>query len=112
MQQTKKWNEVGISKEDSDYWMDVDQYIGGIEHAILHLLYARFLQKVLRDLGYTNSTEPFKDYLLKEWFKDGAKMSKSKGNVVDPDLIVENMVQIQLDYLCFCSSSNKRVRVE
>ncbi len=86
----KKWNEVGICKEDSNYWMDVDQYIGGIEHAILHLLYARFFTKVLRDLGYTESTEPFKRLLTQGMvLKDGAKMSKSKGNVVDPDLIVE-----------------------
>ena len=86
----KSWNEVGISKSDSDYWMDVDQYIGGIEHAILHLLYARFFTKVLKDLGYTNSTEPFKRLLTQGMvLKDGAKMSKSKGNVVDPDLIVE-----------------------
>ena len=86
----KVWNETGISKSDSDYWMDVDQYIGGIEHAILHLLYARFFTKVLRDLGYTNSTEPFKRLLTQGMvLKDGAKMSKSKGNVVDPDLIVE-----------------------
>lgn len=86
----KSWNEVGISKSDSDYWMDVDQYIGGIEHAILHLLYARFFTKVLKDLGYTNSKEPFKKLLTQGMvLKDGAKMSKSKGNVVDPDLIVE-----------------------
>ncbi|MDK2064460.1 leucine--tRNA ligase [Aliarcobacter butzleri] len=86
----KKWNEVGISKEDSDYWMDVDQYIGGIEHAILHLLYARFFTKVLRDLGYTNSSEPFKKLLTQGMvLKDGTKMSKSKGNVVDPDLIID-----------------------
>lgn len=86
----KVWNETGILKSDSDYWMDVDQYIGGIEHAILHLLYARFFTKVLRDLGYTNSTEPFKRLLTQGMvLKDGAKMSKSKGNVVDPDLIVE-----------------------
>ncbi|MCG3675372.1 leucine--tRNA ligase [Aliarcobacter butzleri] len=86
----KKWNELGISKEDSDYWMDVDQYIGGIEHAILHLLYARFFTKVLRDLGYTNSSEPFKKLLTQGMvLKDGAKMSKSKGNVVDPDLIID-----------------------
>ena len=86
----KSWNEVGISKSDSDYWMDVDQYIGGIEHAILHLLYARFFTKVLKDLGYTNSKEPFKRLLTQGMvLKDGAKMSKSKGNVVDPDLIVE-----------------------
>lgn len=86
----KKWNEVGISKEDSDYWMDIDQYIGGIEHAILHLLYARFFTKVLRDLGYTNSSEPFKKLLTQGMvLKDGAKMSKSKGNVVDPDLIID-----------------------
>ena len=86
----KVWNEVGISKSDSDYWMDVDQYIGGIEHAILHLLYARFFTKVLKDLGYTNSKEPFKRLLTQGMvLKDGAKMSKSKGNVVDPDLIIE-----------------------
>jgi leucyl-tRNA synthetase len=86
----KSWNDVGISKSDSDYWMDVDQYIGGIEHAILHLLYARFFTKVLNDLGYTNSREPFKRLLTQGMvLKDGAKMSKSKGNVVDPDLIVE-----------------------
>lgn len=86
----KKWNDEGISKADTDYWMDVDQYIGGIEHAILHLLYARFFTKVLNDLGYTNSREPFKRLLTQGMvLKDGAKMSKSKGNVVDPDLIVE-----------------------
>ncbi len=86
----KKWNKEGISEVDSDYWMDVDQYIGGIEHAILHLLYARFFTKVLNDLGYTNSREPFKRLLTQGMvLKDGAKMSKSKGNVVDPDLIIE-----------------------
>lgn len=86
----KVWNETGISKSDSDYWMDVDQYIGGIEHAILHLLYARFFTKVLKNLGYTNSKEPFKRLLTQGMvLKDGAKMSKSKGNVVDPDLIIE-----------------------
>ncbi len=85
----KKWEEEGISKSDSDYWMDVDQYVGGIEHAILHLLYARFFTKALNTLGYTNSKEPFKNLLTQGMvLKDGAKMSKSKGNVVDPDSIV------------------------
>jgi len=84
-----KWNEVGVDKENSDYWMDVDQYVGGIEHAILHLLYARFFTKALNKLGYTNSVEPFKNLLTQGMvLKDGAKMSKSKGNVVDPDAIV------------------------
>ena len=84
-----KWNECGIDKANSDYWMEVDQYVGGIEHAILHLLYARFFTKALNQLGYTNSKEPFKNLLTQGMvLKDGAKMSKSKGNVVDPDAIV------------------------
>jgi|AYRG01.1.fsa_nt_gi leucyl-tRNA synthetase len=86
----KSWKKEAISKDDSNYWMDVDQYIGGIEHAILHLLYARFFTKVLNTLGYTNSKEPFKRLLTQGMvLKDGAKMSKSKGNVVDPDKIIE-----------------------
>ena len=86
---SNKWNDCGISKEDTNYWMDVDQYIGGIEHAILHLLYARFFTKALNTLGYTNSKEPFKNLLTQGMvLKDGAKMSKSKGNVVDPDKII------------------------
>ncbi len=85
----KKWEEVGIDKEDADYWLGVDQYIGGIEHAILHLLYARFFTKVLRDLGYHDVDEPFERLLTQGMvLKDGAKMSKSKGNTVDPDALV------------------------
>lgn len=68
-----------------EYWMPVDQYIGGIEHAILHLLYARFFTKALRDLGYFAVDEPFSHLLTQGMvLKDGAKMSKSKGNIVDP----------------------------
>jgi leucyl-tRNA synthetase len=73
----------------ADYWMPVDQYIGGIEHAVLHLLYARFYTKVLRDLGLTKVDEPFMALLSQGMvIKDGAKMSKSKGNVVDPDDLI------------------------
>ena len=86
----KKWNEVGIDKEEANYWLGVDQYIGGIEHAILHLLYARFFTKVLRDLGYHDVNEPFENLLTQGMvLMDGAKMSKSKGNTVDPDALVE-----------------------
>jgi leucyl-tRNA synthetase len=71
------------------YWMPVDQYIGGIEHAVLHLLYARFYTKVLRDLGMLKVDEPFHALLSQGMvIKDGAKMSKSKGNVVDPDDLI------------------------
>lgn len=72
-----------------EYWSPVDQYIGGIEHAILHLLYARFFTKILRDEGYTKLSEPFKNLLTQGMvLKDGAKMSKSKGNVVDPNSMI------------------------
>jgi len=75
---------------DADYWMPVDQYIGGIEHAVLHLLYARFFTKVLYDAGMIKVNEPFNRLLAQGMvYKDGAKMSKSKGNVVTPDEIVE-----------------------
>ncbi len=83
------WEDMPFSKEDAKYWMPVDQYIGGIEHAILHLLYARFFTKVLRDLGYVDIDEPFERLLTQGMvLKDGAKMSKSKGNTVDPDEII------------------------
>ena len=78
-----------FSKEKTDYWMSVDQYIGGVEHAILHLLYSRFFQKVFRDLGLVSNDEPFKRLLTQGMVnKDGKKMSKSIGNVVSPDEII------------------------
>ena len=80
---------AAFTPEEIKYWMGVDHYVGGIEHAILHLLYARFFTKVFRDLGYLEFDEPF-DKLLTQGMvlKDGAKMSKSKGNTVDPDEII------------------------
>ncbi|HDQ40394.1 MAG TPA: leucine--tRNA ligase [Desulfonatronum sp.] len=84
---TAPWeNGQAFNAEDLSYWCPVDQYIGGVEHAILHLLYARFWVKALRDLGYIDMDEPFKALLAQGMvLKGGAKMSKSKGNVVSPD---------------------------
>ena len=77
--------ELPFSKDKADYWMNVDQYIGGVEHAILHLMYARFFQMFLHDIGMSKVEEPFKNLLTQGMvIKDGAKMSKSLGNVVSP----------------------------
>ena len=83
--------ELPFSKESVDRWMPVDNYIGGIEHAILHLLYSRFFTKVLRDLGMIDIDEPFKNLMTQGMVKDehGDTMSKSKGNVVPPSSVIE-----------------------
>ena len=79
-----------VDRDAAGYWLPVDQYIGGVEHAILHLLYARFFTKMLRDLGYLKIDEPFTNLLTQGMvIKDGAKMSKSKGNVVDPNDLIQ-----------------------
>ena len=84
-----RYAEGPLERSKVDYWLPVDQYIGGIEHAVLHLLYARFFTKVLRDLGFLAVDEPFTNLLTQGMvIKDGAKMSKSKGNVVDPDEMI------------------------
>lgn len=83
------WDKQAFDKKYLEYWLGVDEYIGGIEHAILHLLYARFFTKVLRDLGYIKLDEPFNNLLTQGMvLKNGAKMSKSKGNVVNPNEII------------------------
>lgn len=83
------WQNEAFDKEALAYWMNVDHYIGGIEHAILHLLYSRFFTKALRDLGYIETDEPFSRLLTQGMvLKDGSKMSKSKGNTVDPDELI------------------------
>lgn len=83
-------DEKMFDEQSIKYWNSVDQYIGGIEHAILHLLYARFFTKALRDLGLINFTEPFDNLLTQGMvLKDGSKMSKSKGNTVDPNEMIQ-----------------------
>ncbi len=85
-------NERGWSPEKENYWMPVDLYIGGAEHAVLHLLYSRFWHKVLYDLGYVSTKEPFKKLINQGMIlgEDGQKMSKSRGNVVNPDDVLES----------------------
>ena len=86
-----KNSQMPFSKELVDKWLPVNQYVGGIEHAILHLLYSRFFTKALKDLNLLSFDEPFKNLLTQGMvLKDGSKMSKSKGNTVDPDEIFEN----------------------
>lgn len=83
-------NDEAMLDQRADYWLPVDQYIGGIEHAVLHLLYARFFHKLLRDEGLVSGDEPFKNLLTQGMvLKDGAKMSKSKGNTVDPQALID-----------------------
>lgn len=85
-----KEKNMPFDKNETSYWLPVDQYIGGIEHATMHLLYARFFHKVMRDLGLVKTDEPFVNLLTQGMvIKDGAKMSKSKGNIVDPDDIIK-----------------------
>jgi len=84
-----RYTDGPLEKAAVDYWLPVDQYIGGVEHAILHLLYARFFTKIMRDLGLVKIDEPFNNLLTQGMvIKDGSKMSKSKGNVVDPNDLV------------------------
>ena len=79
-----------IDSAEANYWLPVDQYVGGIEHAILHLLYSRFFHKLMRDAGLVSSDEPFERLLTQGMvLKDGAKMSKSKGNTVDPQELID-----------------------
>lgn len=84
------YNEGMLNPEQANYWLPVDQYVGGIEHAILHLLYARFYHKLMRDEGLVECDEPFTKLLCQGMvLKDGSKMSKSKGNTVDPQPLIE-----------------------
>ncbi len=83
-------SDTAMLDEREAYWMPVDQYTGGVEHAILHLLYSRFFQKVMRDVGLSSADEPFTNLLTQGMvLKDGAKMSKNKGNTVDPGELIE-----------------------
>lgn len=85
-----KMDDKPFNTSDVNYWLPVDQYIGGVEHAVLHLLYSRFITKVLHDLGYVKFDEPFENLFTQGMiYKDGWKMSKSKGNVVSPDDMIE-----------------------
>lgn len=98
-----------FNREKAEYWLPVDQYIGGIEHAILHLLYSRFFTKALRDTGLTTLDEPFENLLTQGMVvKDGSKMSKSVGNVVDPDdMIMKYGADTVRIFMLFAAPVNK-----
>ncbi len=103
--------EVPFDKDIINYWMPVDQYIGGVEHAILHLLYARFFTKALRDLGFypKDMDEPFSNLLTQGMvLMDGAKMSKSKGNVVDPTLMIDKYGADTVRLFCLFAAPPER----
>ncbi len=102
-------DQVAFARDKADYWMPVDQYIGGIEHAILHLLYSRFFTKVLRDMGMVGFDEPFTNLLTQGMVKlDGATMSKSKGNVVAPeDMIAKYGADTLRAYILFMAPPDK-----
>ena len=103
------YSEGPLDKERVNYWLPVDQYIGGIEHAVLHLLYSRFFVKVLRDMGYVEMDEPFLNLLTQGMvIKDGAKMSKSKGNVVDPDEMIAAYGADTVRLFCLFASPPER----
>ena len=98
-----------LDRERVRYWMPVDQYIGGIEHAVLHLLYSRFFTKVLRDLGWVTVAEPFTNLLTQGMvIKDGSKMSKSKGNVVDPDALIRRYGADTVRLFCLFAAPPER----
>ncbi|CCB79453.1 leucyl-tRNA synthetase [Helicobacter bizzozeronii CIII-1] len=105
------WSKQAFDIPELTYWMAVDEYIGGIEHAILHLLYARFFTKALRDLGYLRINEPFSALTTQGMvLKNGAKMSKSKGNIVTPREILEKYgADIARLYIHFVAPPNKEL---
>ncbi len=104
-----KSNVGAIHESPLQYWMPVDQYIGGIEHAVLHLLYSRFFTKVIRDIGLININEPFTSLLTQGMvIKDGAKMSKSKGNVVDPDFLINKYGTDTVRVFCMFAAPPER----
>lgn len=106
-----KNEDLPFDPEKAAYWLPVDQYIGGIEHACMHLLYARFFHKFMRDLGWVKSDEPFLRLLTQGMvLKDGAKMSKSKGNMVDPQYIIDRFGADTLrTFMLFSSPPEKDV---